>query len=87
VSLADAPAKVIAEQKFVFAGQQVPLPFEVHYDHAKIDPKRGYALSARITVNAQLIFLNTTAYPIITQGNPTKVDMVLQMVEGQTKSP
>jgi uncharacterized lipoprotein YbaY len=78
---------VIAEQKFMFAGHQVPLPFEVHYDPAKIDAKRSYALSARITVNAQLIFLNTTAYPVITQGNPAKVDMVLQMVEGQTKSP
>ena len=87
VSLADAPAKVIAEQKFMFAGHQVPLPFEVHYDPAKIDPTRSYALSARITVNAQLIFLNTTAYPVITQGNPAKVDMVLQMVEGQTRSP
>lgn len=87
VSLADAPAKVIAEQKFMFAGHQVPLPFEVHYDPAKIDPKRSYVLSAQITVNAQLIFLNTTAYPVITQGNPKKVDMVLQMVEGQTKSP
>ncbi len=87
VSRAGAPAKVIAEQKFMFAGHQVPLPFEVHYDPAKIDPKRNYALSARITVNAQLIFLNTTAYPVITQGNPAKVDMVLQMVEGQTRSP
>jgi putative lipoprotein len=84
---ADAPAKVIAEQKFMFAGHQVPLPFEVHYDPATIDPKRSYALSARITVNTQLIFLNTTAYPVLTQGNPAKVDMLLQMVEGQTRSP
>jgi putative lipoprotein len=84
VSLADAPAKVIAEQKFTFAGHQVPLPFEVHYDSAKIDPQHTYALSARITVNEQLMFMNTTTYRVITQGNPVKADILLQMVEGQT---
>jgi len=87
VSLADAPAKVIAEQKFTFAGHQVPLPFELHYDAAKIDPKHMYALSARITVNEQLMFMNTTAYRVITLGNPIRADILLQMVEGQTSGP
>lgn len=86
VSQTDAPAKVIAEQKFTFAGHQVPLPFELHYDPAKIDSKHAYALSARIEVNGQLMFANTTAYRVITQGNPTKADLLLQMVEGQKKS-
>jgi putative lipoprotein len=81
---ADAPAKVIAEQKFTFAGHQVPLPFELHYDPATIDPKHTYALSARITIADQLMFMNTTAYRVITQGNPVKADILLQMVEGQT---
>ena len=87
VSLADAPAKVIAEQKFTFAGHQVPLPFELHYDSTKIDPKHMYALSARITVNEQLMFMNTTTYRVITQGNPAKADILLQMVEGQSSGP
>jgi len=86
VSQADAPAKVIAEQRVAFAGHQVPLTFELPYDPAKIDPKRSYVLSARITVDGQLMFLNTTAYRVITQGNPEKADMVLQMVEGQRKT-
>ena len=84
---ADAPVKIIAEQKFTFAGHQVPLPFELHYDAAKIDPKRMYALSAHITVNEQLMFMNTTAYRVITRGNPTKADILLKMVEGQTSGP
>ena len=87
VSLAEAPAKVIAEQKFTFAGHQVPLPFELHYDPAKMDPKHTYALSARITVNEQLMFMNTTTYRVITQGNPVKADILLQTVEGQTSGP
>jgi putative lipoprotein len=84
---ADVQAEVIAEQKFTFAGHQVPLPFELRYDAAKIDPKHTYALSARITVADQLMFMNTTAYRVITQGNPVKADILLQMVEGQTKGP
>jgi putative lipoprotein len=87
VALADAPAKLIAEQKFTFAGHQVPLPFEVHYDSTKIDAKHMYALSARITVNEQLMFMNTTTYRVITQGNPARADILLQMVEGQSSGP
>ena len=87
VSLADASAAIIAEQKITFAGHQVPLPFELRYDPAKIDPKHTYALSARITLRDQLLFLNTTAARVITQGNPTRVDLVLQMVQGQSKGP
>src|SRR6266404_3689663 len=78
-------AEVIAEQKFTFAGHQVPLPFELRYDAAKIDPGHTYALSARITIADQLMFMNTTAYRVITQGNPAKADILLQMVEGQTR--
>jgi putative lipoprotein len=85
ISSADAPASIVAEQKITFAGHQVPLRFELQYDPAKIDPKHTYALSARITLGDQLMFLNTTAIRVITEGNPTKVDLVLQMVEGQSK--
>jgi len=31
-----------------------------------------------------VMFLNTTTYDVITHGNPTKVDMSVRMVEGQT---
>jgi len=84
VSNSDAPPKVIAEQRFTFAGQQVPLPFELHYEAAKIDPAHTYALTAKIAVAGQVMFLNSTTYDVITHGNPTKVDMSVQMVEGQT---
>jgi putative lipoprotein len=84
VSNSDAPPEVIAEQRFTFAGHQVPLPFELHYEAAKIDPAHTYALTAKIAVAGQVMFLNTTTYDVITHGNPTKVDMSVQMVEGQT---
>lgn len=77
VSRADAPAQIIAEQRTTFAGRQVPLPFELHYDPAKIDPKRTYTVSARITLDNQLRFLNTSAYLVLTQGNPVKLNILV----------
>jgi len=45
-SRADAPAQVIAQQEITFAGRQVPVPFELAYEPAKIDPKHTYSISA-----------------------------------------
>jgi putative lipoprotein len=84
VSLADVPAAVIAEQKIEFAGKQVPLPFELHYDRAKIDRSHTYSVSARITVDGQLKFLNTSAHRVITRGNPAQVNVMLQRVATPT---
>lgn len=58
VSLADAPAGIVAEQKVEPAGQ-VPIAFELTFDSAAIQPKMNYALQARITVDDKLWF--TTA--------------------------
>ena len=77
VSRSDAPAQRIAEQRIVFAGRQVPLTFDLHYDAARIDPKHTYSVSARITVDGQLHFLSTSAYRVLTQGNPATLQMVV----------
>lgn len=66
VSLADAPAKVIAKHRFETNGAQVPFAFDLAYDSAKIDPRHRYSVSARIEVNGQLRFITDTSYPVIT---------------------
>jgi putative lipoprotein len=78
VSAADAPAKIVAEQRFTLAGRQVPLPFELAYDAAKIDPKHSYSVSARITVDGQPRFLSTSAFHVLTGGNPDKVNVLVR---------
>ena len=79
VSRADAPAIVIANQMIPTNGSQVPFSFTLAYDPAKIDASHSYAVSARITAGGgQLLFISTTAYRVITQGNPTMVDIVVQ---------
>jgi putative lipoprotein len=72
-SLADAPAKVIGEQVIETNGRQVPIPYSVSYDPGVIDERFTYTMSARITNSAgDLLWINDTAIPVITQGNPTE---------------
>ncbi|QLL14589.1 YbaY family lipoprotein [Pseudomonas chlororaphis] len=58
VSLADAPAVVLAEQKGPVKGQ-VPLPFHLRYDPAQVKPGHRYSVSARIEIAGKLLFVTT----------------------------
>ncbi|EHT4940714.1 hypothetical protein VV99796_03275 [Vibrio vulnificus] len=66
VSLADAPAKVIAKHKFITNGKQVPLLFDLAYDSKKIIANHRYNVRARIEVNGRLRFISDTIVPVIT---------------------
>ncbi len=79
VSLQDAPAQEISEQTITEPGQ-VPIPFELIYDPEGIDPAHTYAIQARITAGEELLFINTTAHHVITRGNPTAIEVVVQPV-------
>jgi len=78
VSPADAPARVIAEQKFTLGNKQVPVPFALKYDPRKIDAKHSYTLRAQISAAGELKFTTDQIYKVITQGNPSKVDLILK---------
>ncbi len=80
VSLADAPAKVIAEQTITLGERQVPVAFELNFDPAKIDAKHRYSVSARILVDGQLRFISDQSYPMLTAGKPSQVEMILKPV-------
>jgi len=77
VSRADAPA-VIAEEKFTLGARQVPIPFTLKFDPAKIDPKHTYSVSARVMIGTELKFATDQAYPVLTQSKPSKVDLILK---------
>jgi uncharacterized lipoprotein YbaY len=83
VSLQDVPATVIAAERYVAEGRQVPIPFELTYDPAGIDPKHAYAIAARITVDGKLRWINTQRYPVLTGGAPvTGVEIIVESVGG-----
>ena len=71
VSRSDAPAVVLGEQRIHPTGQ-VPIPFEIAYDRARIDDRMSCTLEARIEAGGAPIFVSTRAFPAITRGSPTK---------------
>ena len=80
-SLMDVASELIAEQVITNPGQ-VPIAFEVRYNEDDINPRNTYSIQARITESdGRLAFINDTAYDVITRGNPTRVDMVLVIVQ------
>ncbi|VVN30287.1 YbaY family lipoprotein [Pseudomonas fluorescens] len=75
ISLADAPAKVIDEQRGQVQGQ-VPLAFHLSYDPLKIEPNHRYSVSARIEVDGKLMFITTENHAVRLDGTdpqPLKV--------------
>ena len=83
VSLQDAPATVIASERYIADGRQVPFPYELTYDPAGIDPKHTYAVAARITVDGKLRWINTQHYGVLTRGAPiTDVNIIVESVGG-----
>jgi uncharacterized lipoprotein YbaY len=85
VQLADtsrqgAPAQVLAQQSFSANGAQVPLPFTLQYDKGQITTTGTYIVQGNIKVNGQLRYTTTTAFRVITQGNPTTVAVTMDAV-------
>jgi putative lipoprotein len=78
VSRADAPAVIVAEKILATNGKQVPIPFQLPYSANDIQPSHRYQVRAQITVADELLFVTTNAYPVITGGAPSTVNMVLQ---------
>jgi uncharacterized lipoprotein YbaY len=67
----DGSTTIVGRRVIAAAGRQVPIPFEVWYDPAVINPRDTYTVQARIFEGNQLLFTTTQPKPVITQGNPT----------------
>jgi len=81
VSQADAAGTVIGQQVIENNGT-FPFPFFVTYDAKVIEQNHTYAVRVQITDNADnLIFTSTSAYNVITGGNPSLVDMDVEPVQ------
>ena len=83
VSLADAPSITIAEETIIINERQVPIPFTLAYNTAEIVSRNRYSVRAQIFYGDQLRWTSTTAYPVITQNNPTEVEIQLEQIEGR----
>jgi copper homeostasis protein (lipoprotein) len=81
ISRMDVAADVVALARKENAGNP-PYRFEFAFDPARIVPSRRYAVRARITLAGRLLFTSDQVYPVITNGNPDSVDILLKRVAG-----
>lgn len=66
VSRMDVPAVMMASQRIVTSGRQVPIRYSLSYDRASIDDRNTYTVRATIRLGDQLIWTSDTAHPVIT---------------------
>ena len=79
VSRADAPSETIGGVTLSDIGQP-PYPFEIAYRPEQIIESHTYVVQARLTHQGRLLFITDQAYPVITRGHPTEVQIVLKRV-------
>lgn len=77
VSRVDVAADVIGDVHFA-APAGPPIQFRIPYDPSRIDATHRYAVRARIVLQEQVLFTTDTAYPVLTQGAPATVEVLLR---------
>ena len=87
VSRGDVSSTTLVERQIETGGKQVPISFDFAYDRTKINEKNRYAVQAEIRDGGKLLFISNTSYPVITQGNPRNVDIVVVPVGGGGNNP
>jgi len=80
VSIADAPAVVVAQLTIVTDGRQVPIPFALRYTSDRVDPSHRYGVRAAIKApDGTLMFTTTSHQAVPASSEPAaNVDLLLQ---------
>ena len=63
-------------------GPQLPEPFNLRYDSRAIDASHAYVVQAQVTAGGELVLLTTGVHAVITDGNPSRVDIVVSRPGG-----
>lgn len=70
-------AAVITNQKITSPGQ-IPIPFKLAYEPAKINPAHHYTVQARIMRNGEPAFINSAPCFVITHGYSNTVRVIVE---------
>ena len=82
VSYQDAASTLIASQT-IESPERFPIDFSVPYERGDIDSRATYGLQIRVTLDDRLIYINDTAFEVLTRGNPKRgVDVWVVAVGG-----
>lgn len=86
VSLADAPADIIASTRIEPAGQ-VPIAFSLPFDRGAIDASRSYAIQARILTGGRLMFVTDTRNEVAPLAAADPVELLMTMAREEAPAP
>lgn len=75
---------VLAEASVAAEGRQVPLPFSLAIDPARVNPERPYGLRAVIRAGGRTLFETREPVPVLTQGHPSAVTVMLTRAAAET---
>ena len=70
-------ATLVAETAVLAEGRQVPIPFELPYVRSRVLADHTYAVKAVIRNAGEILFTSDKDLLVITQGNPTEIELVL----------
>lgn len=73
----DVERSIIARQTITDL-RQLPISFELEYSPEKIRTDHLYAIQVQVTTEGRPVLRNSSAYPVITQGNPSVVEIRLE---------
>jgi len=80
-SKADAKATTLGEARITIERKQVPITFAIDVEAGRIEPRHRYTVRARILdPQGSLRWTSTQAYPVITGGSPTSVDVLVEAI-------
>lgn len=71
---------IVSEAVLRADARQTPVPFELRYDRGRVASDRNYGLRAAIRSGGQVLFETAGASPVLTRGNPKRVDLQLVRV-------
>ncbi|NJL36182.1 MAG: hypothetical protein HC899_05060 [Leptolyngbyaceae cyanobacterium SM1_4_3] len=70
----DVEFSIIARQTITDLNQ-LPISFELFYNPDRIHPDHLYAIQAQVTTEGRVVLRSRSAYPVITQGHPSVVEV------------
>jgi putative lipoprotein len=78
---------ILGETTVPANGRQVPLPFELAIDPSRVNADRPYGIRAVIRAGGQTVFETREATPVLTQGQPATVVLMLNRVAAEAAAP
>ena len=79
------PASVISELTFLDP-RPVAWPYQLQYPAAAINKANLYGIFAKVVAGNEVLFATLQAAPVITQGHPSKRDLLLEPVPRRAAS-